>query len=126
MRSDFECRTEEEVADFYTRAVRGADDVPLESPSPPALAAFDGDVRALLLLRGHDLALAPLTAAHGGRRECLEVLHEWGCDLGHADNVGCTPTYMAAWKCHEGCLHVLKEAGCDLGQSDHGGYTPAY
>ena len=129
VRSNFECRTEFDVAQFYCKEVRGTKDLPyhlLDLTSAPALAAWDGDVKALVLLRGHDLALSTVMAAHSGHRECLKLLHEWGCNLRQATKNGDTPAHEAALNNHIDCLRLLRQAGCDLGQANRKGETPAH
>ena len=83
VRSGFECRTEEQVAEYYSAAGRGTKEVPgrwLDFLSPPGLAALDCDVKALLVLQAHDLTLAPLMAAYNGHTACLETLRTCECD----------------------------------------------
>ena len=76
VREGFECRTAEQVREFYTEDVRGTLDV-LHSGwrlTPLALAAYDGDAKALLLLLAHnEPGHAPSAAAYNGHEDCLRV-----------------------------------------------------
>ena len=114
----YECRRSEDVAAFYSEENHRVPECyhPCRF-SPPALAAFNGDVSGLRLLRERGLQFAPIMAAHNGHSECLEALRGWGCDL-QATSHGFTPAHKAAENGHEDCLRLLKEAGCDLGQAN--------
>ena len=127
VREGFECRTKEQVLEFYTQ--RGTLDVPSFGwrLTPLALAAFDGDAKALLLLAHNEPpGDGASAAAYKGYEDCLHLLKEAGCDLGQANNCGETSAHFAAGRGHEDCLRVLKKAGCDLGQADSERHTPAH
>ena len=78
VREGFECRTVEQVSEFYTEAVRG----PLPEGlglrwylTPLVLAAYDGDAKALLLLLAHnEPGDAQSAAAYNGHEDCLRLM----------------------------------------------------
>ena len=140
VRGHYECRSEQHVREFY-HGCRGVVDLPpcltwsFRVFSARCLAAFDGDDRALMVLRRYhdtDHDAEPLMAAWNNQERCLSVLKEQGADLGkpmhlrpfNYDGVRLTPALVAAAKGYGGCLLLLKGAGCDIEQTNGIGDTP--
>lgn len=56
-----------------------------------------------------------MVAAALGKKECLLLLIEAGCNLEILNNERMSPAMFAAWNGQQECLVVLINAGCEMG-----------